>query len=105
MSPFVQVWSPYGLAFILQQLILGAVGELRKELMDSLGLKDGFDFKLYHDLNLPLLNSYTTANGMFVTKRIMDSERYQSEVAEIFGTEVFPVGVRFPEACANDANR
>ena len=70
--------------------------------MDSLGLKDGFDFKLYHDLNLPLLNSYTTVNGMIVTKRIMDSE---SEVAEIFGTEVFPVGVRFPEACANDANR
>ena len=73
--------------------------------MDSLGLKDGFDSKLYHELNLRLLNSYTTANGMFMTKRIIDSERYQSEVAEIFGTEVFPVGVKFPEACANYANR
>ena len=77
--------------------------------MDSLGLKDGFNFKLYHELNLQLLNSshatIATAYGMFVTKRITDTERYQSEVAESFGTEVFQIDVKFPEACANVANR
>ena len=105
----LQVFSPFSVAASLSKLILGAAGSTRDKLEAGMYLPKHFDFKSYVLESTALLQrsnvTLSIANGVFATRRLVDTSSYEAKLQETFQPELFKINVKNKEESADLINR
>ena len=89
--------------------MLGADGSTKTQLGKGMGLPESFDFKPFVNDSTALLQmsnvSLNIANGMFVTKRLSDTDRFRDKLKEVFQSELHKIKVADSSESADTINR